>query len=129
MSGYHERMEMLKKQRQSEKSYYERICDWYVERIVRRGATELEKERPGSVGKLDLKILNIASSYECALGQTYGHFNKAPSRLEDQATSFGFNYTTNGVFHYALDITPDRLNRTWREVAVEYGAKPVYAFA
>lgn len=121
MSSLTERMEMLEKQRESQKTVYDRFCEWLALRAARRGAIALEEAKRGSVGKLDLKALNIASSPGCALGQTYGRYENAPMHLIDNAKDFGFIKSRRLLF-FTLDYP--LLNAAWRKVAVEYGAKP-----
>jgi hypothetical protein len=84
---------------------------------ARVSAEALERERPGSLAKLNLLTLHIANPRKCALAQIYGHYDDAPAKLRDSEVGNGFRIP--------LTVTTADMNAAWRVVVEEYREQTV----
>ena len=63
-----------------------------IRECVRSGATMLDRTHPGWWNKINTRILNIASSINCVVGQLSGsHYHKVWTQYCDRPELVGFN--------------------------------------
>jgi len=79
---------------------------------ARVSAEALERVQPGSLARLNLQTLHIANPRKCALAQSYGHYDDAPTTLRDGEVGDGFRIP--------LTVTTADMNAAWRVVVEEY---------
>jgi hypothetical protein len=91
---------------------HEAYCHERALGYARQSAEALERERPGSVARLDEGTLDISLYAECALAQIYRDYRYAPKHLRCGPVGMGFKVP--------MDLRACHMNAAWRIVIREY---------
>lgn len=87
---------------------------------ARRGAAYLiEHNGPDAIRNLDAGRFDIVSLTDCALGQTYGSYTRAPFyfvRLPDWVEPTQLGFYPAGKYWPEYSQSTRRLNRAWKRI-------------
>ena len=87
---------------------------------VARGAALLDEKMPGWAERIDLNVLNLASSCRCVLGQLHPNLEAPDDAYLDGLSHLGVSTTDDSGYGFDTSDEDDgvyeRLTAAWREL-------------